>query len=285
MKAVVTGANGQLGKALLATCPPHVEAVGLTRMELDLVNTPLIADVIASQAPDLIINAAAYTAVDKAESEAELAHQINGVAVKALQKAAAEHTAKLVHVSTDFVFDGRKSSPYLPGDATNPQSVYGASKLAGEHAVDGDTLLVRTSWVYGAAGSNFVNTMLRLMASKPALSVVTDQIGTPTYARGLASALWQMAEKGASGIYHYSDSGAASWYDFAVAIQEEAVALGVLSGDIPISPIATSEYPTPAARPAYSVLDKAKTWQLLGAPAPHWRSQLRETLRTLKSHG
>lgn len=279
MKALITGGGGQLGQALLATCPPHVNSVALTRRDLDLTDLGTIPHVIAHQAPDIIINAAAYTAVDKAEKEPDLAHTINARAVDTI----AQTGVRLVHVSTDFVFDGHQSTPYTPDAKPNPQSVYGASKLAGEEktAAGEGALIIRTAWVYSEHGHNFVKTMLRVMAEKPALSVVADQVGTPTYAPSLARAIWALVEQNAQGIYHFTDAGVASWYDFAVAIQEEALAIGLLEKTIPITPIATKNYPTPAKRPAYSVLDKSKAWDLLGQPSPHWREFLRRMLRQM----
>jgi len=285
MKALIIGASGQLGHGLTKTCPDGLELVALTRADLDLSDMPQIAQVLSSHKPDFIFNASAYTAVDKAESEPDLAYAINAHAVAELSKQALLIEAKLIHVSTDFVFNGAQPVPYAPEDAADPQGVYGASKRAGEEAVDPKHLIVRTAWVYSEHGHNFVKTMLRLMAEKEALSVVADQIGTPTYANSLAKGLWDLALKGASGILHYTDSGAASWYDFAVAIQEEALAIGLLNRAIPIAPIATADYPTPATRPSFSVLDKAKTWDILGDHAPHWRVNLRTMLRSLKSGG
>jgi dTDP-4-dehydrorhamnose reductase len=186
------------------------------------------------------------------------------------------------------VFDGNSSRPYRPNDQVGPISVYGRSKLQGEDAVaaaDPDALIVRTAWVYAAQGTNFVNTMLRLMRERDRLGIVADQIGTPTYAASLARALWTLAQAGATGIHHYTDAGVASWYDFAVAIEEEARDLGLLAQAVQVEPIATADYPTPARRPAYSVLDKSATWAALGGPAPHWRNNLRFMLRELKELG
>jgi dTDP-4-dehydrorhamnose reductase len=198
----------------------------------------------------------------------------------------ASHGIRLLHVSTDFVFDGLQGRPWRVSDVPAPLSVYGRTKLAGEApvlALSGRGLVLRTSWVYSVHGNNFVKTMLRLMASKPELRVVADQFGAPTWARGLAEALWRCAQASTMcGIHHWRDAGSASWYDFAVAIGEEAVHAGLLPAPVPVLPIPASEYPTPARRPSFSLLDCSETWQALGYHPPHWRKQLRQMLRELK---
>lgn len=282
MKILVTGAGGQLGRALIATAPAGAAIDATDVAELDITDAAAVAAHVAATRPALVINAAAYTAVDKAEAEEALAHRLNAEAVGHLAAAAEAAGARFVHVSTDFVFDGRQGSPYAPDAPTNPLNAYGRTKLAGERAAGRAALIVRTAWVYAAQGQNFVRTMLRLMAERDRLRVVADQIGTPTFATGLAEAIWALAAQNARGIYHHTDSGAASWYDFAVAIQEEALARGLLTRAIPIDPIATADYPTPATRPAYSVLDKSASTALIGA-APHWRVQLRRMVEEL--HG
>lgn len=280
MKVLVTGAGGQVGRALLATAPPGMEMSGFTRAELDIADPAAARRAIERVTPAVVINAAAYTAVDRAESEEAQAFRVNATGAANLAEACAERGVRLVHLSTDFVFDGRHSRPYLPSDATAPQSVYGKSKLAGEMAALSNlrNLVVRTAWVYGNHGQNFVKTMLRLMREREELPVVADQIGTPTHTRSLAKAIWALVERDAQGLLHFTDAGTASWYDFAVAIHEEGVGLGLIERAIPILPIATEDYPTPAARPAYSVLDKADCWALLGRPARHWRVELRDML-------
>lgn len=285
MKALITGAHGQVGRALQATAPAGFEVVALASADLDIGNADAVATRVASTRPDVILNAAAYTAVDKAESDAEAALRVNGDAAGILAKAARSVGARLVHISTDFVFDGQSSSPYAVDAPVNPLGVYGRTKLAGEQAAGPDALIVRTAWVYGSTGANFVRTMLRLMAERDEVRVVADQIGTPTAAGSLAQALWALHAAGAKGLFHYTDSGAASWYDFAVAIQEEAFALGLLDRRVPVIPIATSDYPTPARRPAYSVLDKSRALAVLGGPAPHWRTNLRLVLEEIKHNG
>ncbi len=233
--------------------------------------------------PDVVFNAAAYTAVDRAEQEEDRAFTINGAAVGALAAAAHRIDAKFVHVSTDFVFNGLSAIPYAPNAPTDPLGVYGRSKLAGEQAAGADALIVRTAWVYAPTGNNFVRTMLRLMAERPEVRVVADQVGTPTYAPALADILWRLVACGAQGIHHYTDSGTASWYDFAVAIQEEALAVGLLRHKVPVIPISTIDFPTPARRPHFSVLDKRATYAAIGGPAPHWRDNLRSMIACVKA--
>lgn len=282
MKVLITGAHGQLGLELVAAAPEGVQVTALTREALDITDARAVSARVAEAAPDAVINAAAYTAVDRAESERERAFAVNEVGAVNVATAAVRHGARLIHVSTDFVFDGRQSTPYEPSDAPNPLSVYGASKLAGEAGVRRQAgeraLIVRTAWVYSAHGHNFVGTMLRLMAEKDELRVVCDQIGTPTWAAGLATALWAALETDARGVRHWTDAGVASWYDFAVAIQEEGQAAGLLDRAIPIVPIRANEYPTPAPRPACAVLDKSDAIDTFGQRPMHWRAALRRML-------
>jgi len=285
MKVLIVGGKGQLGRGLAATAPAGTEIVSHDIDTLDITDAAAIARVMDEVEPELLLNAAAYTAVDKAESDEETALAVNGTAVGLLADAARGARAKFIHVSTDFVFDGTSGVPYLPDAPTNPLGAYGRTKLAGEQAAGEDALIVRTAWVYAPTGGNFVRTMLRLMAAHPQVRVVADQIGTPTWAPGLAAALWQLAAQGASGVYHYTDAGAASWYDFAVAIQEEALAAGLLEAAVPVIPINTADYPTPAKRPHYSVLDKTSMFALLGGPTPHWRSNLRLMIAAIKAEG
>lgn len=284
MKALVVGAGGQLGRELLARAPVgwHVEAAA--REALDVTDAQATRRAVAACRPAVVVNAAGYTAVDRAESEREEAFAVNDVGAGNLARAAREAGARLLHVSTDFVFDGRAGCPYRPGDPANPLGTYGASKAAGERRVldasGGDAIVVRTAWLYSAHGSNFVRTMLGLMATRDEVRVVADQVGTPTWAPTLADALWRLAAlDGARGIFHCTDAGVASWYDLAVAIQEEALTLGVLDRTVPVRPVATREYPTPAARPAYSVLDKSDLWAATGETPAHWRVSLRRMLQ------
>ena len=286
MNVLIVGANGQLGNELKVTAGPEFKVTALGRDQLDISNQPQVEQVSDRYRPRLVINAAAYTAVDKAEQEPELAYRINRDGVTNLAAACHKIGARLIHISTDFVFDGCQSTAYKPTDTVNPLGCYGESKYAGEQALKAsglnDYLIVRTAWVYSSFGGNFVKTMLRLMAEKESLGVVADQIGTPTYARELARVIWKMASQTElKGVLHWTDAGVASWYDFAVAIQEEALKLGLLEAPIPINPISTDAYPTPAKRPAYSVLDKTDTWDQLQCPAVHWRIQLRQMLTVL----
>lgn len=288
MNVLITGAGGQLGRALQTSVPAGAQIVPLDRAALDIGDAAAVAALVRDMAPDLLINAAAYTAVDKAETDALAARRINGAGPGNLASAALAVGARFIHVSTDFVFDGSSGVPYRPDHPTAPLGVYGATKLAGEQAAlaaHPGALIVRTAWVYGVTGHNFVRTMLRLMAERDEVRVVADQIGTPTFAGSLARALWALDAAGAQGIHHWTDSGAASWYDFALAIQEEALAIGLLTRQVPVLPIATSAYPTPARRPSYSVLDKSSAIALVGAPAPHWRVHLRDMLGVIKAHG
>jgi dTDP-4-dehydrorhamnose reductase len=283
MKVLLTGAAGQLGWEMQRTVPQGVTLVALDSAGLDITDADAVRSLVAEERPEVIINAAAYTAVDKAESEPERAYAVNGQGAANLAEAAGVKKGFLVQLSTDFVLDGKCSRPYGPADMPAPLGVYGASKLAGEVAVQrilGDrSAIVRTSWLYSSHGHNFVKTMLRLMEEREEVRVVADQVGTPTWARGLAAAVWQITCRSLPGIHHWGDAGVASWYDFGVAIQEEAVSLGLLGRTIPVLPITTADYPTPARRPSYSVLDKGTTWALLGGPAPHWRVQLRRMLQ------
>ena len=283
---LVTGASGQLGFELARTIPVGVTMHALTRAELDLLDVAAVARIIDTRRPAVIINAAAYTAVDRAESEPELAEAINVSAVRALAEAAARCNARLIHVSTDFVFGEGAGRPWRTDDLTSPQSVYGRTKRDGERAVldrlGSRALVIRTAWLYSAHGTNFVKTMLRLMRERDVLRVVADQVGTPTWARTLATTIWAAVERpDVSGILHWTDAGVASWYDLAVAISEDAVTAGLLAHRVPVHPIATADYPTPASRPAYSVLDKAATTVALGVQPMHWRAALRLMLSDL----
>ena len=285
MKVLLTGKNGQLAQQLTKRKPDHIELIALGRNELDITDAEQTMARIAEQKPAAVINAAAYTAVDKAEIEIEQAYAVNATGPENLAIACKEHGAKLLHVSTDFVFDGYQSTPYEETASVRPLGVYGESKAAGEAAVQSvlpEAIILRTAWVYSAHGANFANTMLRLMAERDQLGVVADQVGTPTSTQTLAQAIYALlAEDSAKGIYHCTDAGVASWYDFAVAILEEGRVAGCLPADraVAIKPIATTDYPTPAARPAYSVLDKHRLTTELNIELPHWRQALREVFK------
>lgn len=275
MRVLITGANGQLGGALQRTAPDWADINAIDVEDVDLTDASMLTARLVVEAPDLIINAAAYTAVDKAESDEALARAINADAVATMIEAMASTGGKLVHVSTDYVFDGTASTPYAPDAERNPQSVYGRTKAEGEDKLRASDLLVRTAWVYEAGGANFVRTMIRLMNEREELGIVADQIGSPTWATGLARTIWALVEKGASGTFHHADDGAISWYDFAVAIAEDAQAEGLLARIPTIRPIATADYPTPARRPAFSLLDCRSTRAALGDEPVHWRTNLR----------
>tara|TARA_R110002012_G_C11622708_1_gene609163 strand:+ start:926 stop:1825 length:900 start_codon:yes stop_codon:yes gene_type:complete len=296
MKILVTGKNGQLGSELQKTCPSNVELICFGSKELDISNAEQVNELLITHSPDIVINAAAYTAVDKAETDTDTAYAVNEQGAANLANACKNIDAKLIHISTDFVFDGTSTMPYTASDATNPLGVYGASKLAGEQAINeilgSQATIVRTAWVYSVFGNNFVKTMLRLMAEKEQLGIVGDQVGTPTWAAGLANMLWALVAKASSEqvlntentatILNWTDAGVASWYDFAVAIQELAIEQGLLTKSIPISAIPAASYPTPAKRPAFSVLNKAQAEEISGVKTVHWRTQLKEMLTELK---
>ncbi len=287
VKVLIIGKHGQLAWELQRTAPSGVDFVALASSELDISDAAAVNSVMEQYQPQLLINCAAYTAVDKAESDIDAAYAVNHVGAKNLALACRSGDVRMLHVSTDFVFDGKQSFPYTPDAETNPIGVYGASKLAGERAVLevlDNAVVVRTAWVYSAHGNNFVKTMLRLMAEKPQLGVVYEQVGTPTWAKGLAQWLWAIAAKSEiSGTYHWTDNGVASWYDFAVAIQELAVQKGLLKSVIPILPIAASAYPTPAKRPFYSVLDKSSAETAAGLKTIYWRTSLNKMLDELNN--
>jgi dTDP-4-dehydrorhamnose reductase len=285
---LLTGAGGQLGRALAAAAPAGVALRACTHAELDIADETAVGALLRELRPELVINAAAFTRVDEAERAAGAAARANSLGPQTLAAACRAAGAWLTHVSTDFVFDGRQGRPYGPGAEPNPLSVYGRTKLEGERAVQrelgGRCAVVRASWLYSATGG-FAARMLSLMGTKPELRVVSDQVGAPTHAAGLAGVLWALTTRRAAGLWHWSDSGVASWYDFAVAVGEEALRLKLLPTVPPITPIDTAEYPTPAARPAYSVLDKRATEKLLKVSAPHWRTALRATLAPLAGGG
>jgi len=287
MKVLVLGGGGQVARAVTARVPGNHAVVVKTRSDLDITDEAAVAAVFEAERWDWIVNGAAYTAVDLAEKEPAAAHGINAVAVGILARNAARSGARLIHLSTDFVFDGRSNRAYLPTDRTNPVSVYGASKLGGEALAlesGGDPIVLRTAWVYASTGKNFPLTMLRLMRERDEVRVVCDQIGTPTWAVGIAGAIWGFIETHATpGLYHWTDLGIASWYDFAVAIQEEALERGLLTRAVPILPIPTSAYPTPAQRPAFSVLNTDSARLAVPFPARHWRHNLRMMLDELRA--
>ncbi len=296
MKVLITGKGGQLAWELENTQPSQIQVVSLGKDELDLTNDEQVNQVMLDICPDVVINAAAYTAVDKAESESETAYAVNESGAEHLAIMCKELGARMVHISTDFVFDGSNTKPYPTDAQPNPLSVYGASKLAGDDKVasimGAQGCIIRTAWVYSAHGNNFVKTMLRLMAERDQLGIVYDQVGSPTWAKGLANMIWQLLTQPNSNhngndcpIYHWTDAGVASWYDFAVAIAQLGVEKGLLNKEIDIKPIPAAAYPTPAQRPSFSVLDKSSTELACGISTRHWRDQLSDMLDelTLKS--
>jgi dTDP-4-dehydrorhamnose reductase len=289
-RILIIGATGQVGQELPSILSPLGDVIAVGRDRADLAQPEMVQQLVESVKPTVIVNAAAYTAVDQAESEPELANLVNGTTPGMLAKTAAQLGAGLIHISTDYVFDGSQSTAYLETDRTCPLGAYGKSKLLGEAAVRSDCplhMIVRTAWVYGAKGkSNFVKTMLRLGADREEIRVVADQIGSPTWAKDLAQAIGQMIphlSPDTAGTYHYTNSGVASWYDFAVAIFEEAKQLGFPLKVQRVTPITTADYPTPARRPAFSVLSLTKTTALLGGSPPHWRQGLRQMLAELQA--
>jgi dTDP-4-dehydrorhamnose reductase len=247
-----------------------------------------VEQAVAAAEPDLVINAAAFTAVDQAELEPEAARLVNAAAPGWMAVAARAAGARCVHISTDFVFDGASGAPYAPDAAANPLSTYGRTKRDGEIAAlaaDPGALVVRTAWVHSPHGNGFLQTMLRLMGQGATVRAVADQVGTPTYAAGLAEAIWSLAAAGAAGIHHFTDAGVATRYDHAVAIAEEGRAAGLFTSEPQVVPIPAVQFPAPAERPAFSVLDKSATWALLGGPAPHWRANLRRCIVQIAGHG
>lgn len=287
MTVLIFGAGGQVGRALVKTAPTE-DVVALNHAACDVTDVIAVRRAIAAAQPEVVVNAAAYTAVDRAEEEHEQAATLNAQAPGIIAAEARKAKCAFVHLSTDFVFDGMTGAPRKPDDATNPLSVYGRTKRDGEIAVmaaNAGALIVRTAWVYAPTGANFVRTMLRLMRERDLVSVVADQVGTPTYAPSLANAIWGLWWNRRRGLHHFTDAGVASWYDFAVAIQEEALALGLLTRPCAVVPIPSEDYPTPARRPGYSVLDKSETWPVLGKPTPHWRVNLRTCLHEIARNG
>ncbi|SDG79421.1 dTDP-4-dehydrorhamnose reductase [Chitinophaga filiformis] len=283
---LVTGANGQLGQALkkIAADYSGFSFVYTDFNELDITSEEAVSNLFSQQEIHACINCAAYTAVDKAENDEELAFKLNFEAVLNLANICQQHNAQLVHISTDYVFDGKQNVPYTETDDASPASIYGSSKLRGEAAavdVNPDTIVIRTAWLYSEFGVNFVKRMRELMQEKEHLNVVFDQAGTPTYAVDLAKAMLNILTKvwdtpgNYGGVYHFSNEGVTSWYDFAVAIRE------LTGASCTVAPITSDQYPTPAKRPAYSVLNKQKIKDTFGLQILHWRESLKECLKSL----
>ena len=281
-KIIILGAKGQLGNEFqeLEKQFPSFTFFFYDVAEMDIVNKDLVEKGISEIKPDYVVNCAAYTAVDKAETDKELAYAINSEAVRNIAVACAVNGVKFIHISTDYVFDGEASEPYNEDSPVNPFSVYGLSKLHGEKEAlqaDKEVIIIRTAWVYSTYGNNFVKTMLRLMKTKPEIGVVADQYGSPTYARDLAVAIMQIISDGkwVPGIYHFTNDGVINWFDFASEIKK-------LSGlSCVIHPITTEQYPTPAKRPKYSVLDKTKIQRTFGIKLKNWKESLEDCLRKM----
>ena len=276
---LVTGANGQLGKEIqtLSASYPQFQFIFLSREDLPIQQTEKIQAVFEKTQPAYCINCAAYTAVDKAETDQETAMQINGNGPGLLAAMCYSSGAKFIHISTDYVFDGTATVPYKEDDKNNPVNYYGATKLAGEQQClqnNEESIIIRTSWVYSEFGNNFVKTMMRLMKERESLNVVNDQIGSPTYAADLAALLLtiiaenEKSKKWEAGIYHYSNEGVISWYDFAVTIKN------LIKSNCAVHPVPTTMYPTPAKRPAYSVMDKQKLKSVYAVAIPGWKESL-----------
>ena len=274
-RLLLFGASGQVGTALQRTTPDSWAVTAHDVGETDIRDERAVAATISGVRPDTIINCAAFTNVDRAESQSDEAHQVNAVAPGIIAAAAARAGARFIHISTDYVFDGEAHTPYRTDAPTGPRSVYGQTKLDGENLVrrvDPSSVIVRTAWVHSGGGANFVRTTVRLLCAGRAMRVVDDQIGTPTRAEHLATALWKVAEQSRiTGTLHVTDAGVASWFDVAVAVLETCRADGRLPEGADVIAIPSSEYPTPARRPAYSVLDKHDSWRAIGYLPPHWR--------------
>lgn len=283
-KILVTGSNGQLGSSLRLRFDndPDIEAVYTDYDTLDITDREAVEEYIGESRFDIIVNCAAYTAVDKAETDAILAAALNTGAVGNLAEAAVKSGAKVIHISTDYVFSGQSFRPYEENDEPYPQGIYGRTKLEGEALLTSfcqNAMIIRTAWLYSEFGKNFVKTMLQLAETRPEINVVADQIGSPTYAGDLAEAIHSVisSDKWIPGIYHYTDEGVASWYDFTKAIFE------ITGNSVKVNPIPTSAYPTPARRPLYSVLSKTKIKNTYGLDIPYWRDSLRKCLDAIKT--
>lgn len=283
-KVIITGAEGQLGKSLqrLAAAVEDINFVFLERQQLDITNAALVAQYVQQQKPDLIVNTAAYTQVDRAEEERREAHEVNVLGVANLLNACAQFQVKLIHISTDYVFDGRKSFPYEEEDVCSPVNYYGQTKYEAEKLIAEakiQSVILRTSWLYSEYGTNFVKTMLRLLKERKSINVVNDQWGSPTYAKDLGLAILSLVENFPKEheIYHFTNEGICTWFDFAKAIMQ------IAQIDCEVKPIETKNYPTPAKRPAYSVLCKTKMKSDFDYTIPHWRDSLEEMLGEVSS--
>ena len=285
-KVILLGAKGQLGQLVAESAPNYINLECFSHETLDITNHEAVKELILQVSPDIIINAAAYTAVDNAEKQHELANAINADAVENIAISTPPET-RIIHISTDFVFSSNSERPYKAEDQIAPVSIYGQSKADGEEALlrhhPKNAIILRTSWLYSAKGKNFLTTMLRLMAERDELSIVNDQFGSPTSAHLLAQIIWGFAlENHGIGIYHWSDRGVITWYDFALEIYSQARQLGILKKEVNIKAIATKDYPTPAVRPCYSALDSSATETLLGVKTSPWQEELHKVLKIIK---
>ena len=290
MKALVLGAEGQLGRELLSSQAPPMECIPAARGELDITELGALLDFVQARQPQLLINCAAFTSVDDAELNPDLALAVNADGVGNVAKAAVQVGARVIHISTDYVFDGSARTPYSTEAEARPLGAYGHSKLAGEMRLQSllplDSVIVRTARLYSRFGHNFVNTMLALMREREELAVVSDQVGSPTWARGLAQVIRALAAAPeVHGIYHWTDRGQCSWYQFAAEIHRLGRELGLLQRELALHPVSSADYPQAATRPAYSVLDCRRSEQLLGQAALPWQRQLRAMLEELREHG
>jgi len=285
-KVLLLGALGQLGREIASRVPQSIDFKALTKAELDITSESDINRAITSSAPDTVINTAAYTRVDKAESEPELAFAVNERGIEFLSSCCGPEI-RILHLSTDYVFSSFQKSPYAPDALTEPVSVYGRSKLAGEQVLlknrPKTSVVLRTSWLYGPETRNFLTAMLKLMKTRDKLNVVNDQFGSPTSVETLADIIWKLAlDSGANGLFHWSDRGVITWYDFAIEIQQQALELNLLTSRIPINPIPTEGYPTTATRPRYSALDSTTTEAITGMKTRPWKEQLARVLKKIK---
>lgn len=285
MKLLITGANGMLARDLIVQLQKEGwPCAAFSKEELDITDAHSIEKQLLATLPEVVINCAAYTHVDQAETDDLQVKQVNQEGVAQLARLCKNTRSKLVHISTDFVFDGRRTAPYSESDVPNPLGIYGKTKWGGEQAIlqlDFDYLIVRTSWLYGVDGKNFVKTILRLAKERAELQVVADQIGSPTWTADLAQALAHLLKVKASGLFHFSNQGQCSWYEFACEIMQTAYQQGMLSKKIPVRSIASADYPTPAKRPAFSVLDCQKYSALTQQTIPSWQDSLARMLTQL----
>ena len=282
-KILVTGANGQLGKELkvLSASFPQFDFIFVSKQDLPIHQPEIVRNYFKEHNPQYLINCAAYTAVDRAEMEKDLAFQVNAEAVGVLATVCKEYHTSFIHISTDYVFDGTDNTPYKEDSPTNPQSVYGVSKLEGEKQAlqfNSEAIIIRTAWVYSEFGKNFVKTMLKLMSERDEINVVSDQVGSPTYAADLAATIMKIISswQWKPGIYHYSNDGIISWFDFALTIRD------IAGFTCKVNPIPSSQYPTPAKRPVWSVLNNEKIQQTFGIQPTNWKASLATCLANLK---